>query len=75
MPLIFLYSFNIHILATNKIIVKKSNNFFKIQKINGLYIYMYVCMYVCMYLLAHWFFALLKTCLFFFLQLFYYFIC
>ena len=32
MPLIFLYSYNTPILLTNKIIVKKLNNFLKIQK-------------------------------------------
>ena len=38
MSLIFLYSYNTLILLTNKIIVKKKklNNFFKIQKNNGL---------------------------------------
>ena len=32
MSLIFIYSYNTHIHLTNKIIVKKLNNFFKIQK-------------------------------------------
>jgi hypothetical protein len=36
MPLTFLYSYNTPILLTNKIIVKKLNNFLKIQKNNGL---------------------------------------